>query len=453
MNDKAQARLGEGFALRRSHDTEGAHAAIAEAATLAPDNARTALALAHISHETWRPAAELFSRAQALDPGNVAIARGTALALSAEGKRSDAEALLTAVLARHPQWIDGHKTLATIRATGGTDAFDASFAEAAEICPDDEALHKAWFHALAGARRWDAARNVLANIEAHFGATRAARLARAFLASESDEASTNPHIFDLLTDIDDPGLDLARVRFWLRTGDPVKASRVAEARVGGSAARMFWPYLSLAWRLTNDPRAIWFGDDQAPIVTSDLLISPDEMERLAAILRRLLVLHAPYHEQSVRGGVQTDRHLFFNPDPAIQHVRTLFATAVADYVAALPAPVAHHPLLGLKRDRDVRFAGSWSVLLRGAGFHAPHTHQMGWISSAFYLSVPKAEGTQGWLAFGCPPPELGRALSATAEIAPSPGRLVLFPATAWHSTLPFNAGERLTIAFDVAVPD
>jgi hypothetical protein len=29
---------------------------------------------------------------------------------------------------------------------------------------------------------------------------------------------------------------------------------------------------------------------------------------------------------------------------------------------------------------------------------------------------------------------------------------VLFPSTMWHSTYPFEAGERLTIAFDIKRP-
>jgi len=37
-------------------------------------------------------------------------------------------------------------------------------------------------------------------------------------------------------------------------------------------------------------------------------------------------------------------------------------------------------------------------------------------------------------------------------IEPKPGRLVLFPSTMWHGTRPFDAGERLTVAFDVKRP-
>ena len=37
-------------------------------------------------------------------------------------------------------------------------------------------------------------------------------------------------------------------------------------------------------------------------------------------------------------------------------------------------------------------------------------------------------------------------------VEPRPGRLVLFPSWMWHGTVPFGAGERLTVAFDVAPP-
>ncbi len=448
MNDAARALIAKGFARRRRHDTEGAYAAIAEAAALAPNNPQAALALAQIAYETWRPAADLFARAQALDPANPGIARGHALALNTEGHGGEAVALLDKVLTAHPEWIEGHKTLATIRATGGAgDSFATSFAEACRARPGDARLRLAWFHALAGAKRWDAARAVLAEAAEAFGETRGVRLSQAFIASESDEASRDPAIFAAVADVDDPGLDLARVRFWLRVGEPAKAAVIAGARISGPAARMFWPYLSLAWRLAGDARADWLD-----VGVSAVDLGTEGLGDVEATLRRLLVLQAPYHEQSVRGGIQTDRHLFFNPDPVIQRFREKIGDAVGDYIAALPPPDPAHPLLGPSRDADLRFEGSWSVLLRGHGFHAPHTHVMGWISSAFYVAVPDADGEQGWLALGEPPHELGLALAPIRTIEPKPGRLVLFPSTMWHATRPFNEGERLTIAFDVAVP-
>ena len=38
--------------------------------------------------------------------------------------------------------------------------------------------------------------------------------------------------------------------------------------------------------------------------------------------------------------------------------------------------------------RPVRFSGSWSVRLPGAGHHANHIHPAGWLSSAFYVALP-----------------------------------------------------------------
>jgi hypothetical protein len=58
----------------------------------------------------------------------------------------------------------------------------------------------------------------------------------------------------------------------------------------------------------------------------------------------------------------------------------------------------------------------------------------------------------GWITFGAAPPELGLDLAPYARVEPKPGRLVLFPSTLWHGTVPFDDGERLTIAFDICKP-
>ena len=58
----------------------------------------------------------------------------------------------------------------------------------------------------------------------------------------------------------------------------------------------------------------------------------------------------------------------------------------------------------------------------------------------------------GWISFGSPPQVLGLDLPPYAQLEPKPGRLILFPSTMWHETLPFEDGERLVIAFDVMKP-
>ena len=47
---------------------------------------------------------------------------------------------------------------------------------------------------------------------------------------------------------------------------------------------------------------------------------------------------------------------------------------------------------------------------------------------------------------------LGLAIAPSRMVQPLPGRLVLFPSYLWHGTVPFEGGERLTIAFDVRPP-
>lgn len=44
--------------------------------------------------------------------------------------------------------------------------------------------------------------------------------------------------------------------------------------------------------------------------------------------------------------------------------------------------------------------------------------------------------------------ELG--LKPAQLVEPKVGRLVLFPSTMWHGTVPFADAERMTVAFDVA---
>jgi hypothetical protein len=109
----------------------------------------------------------------------------------------------------------------------------------------------------------------------------------------------------------------------------------------------------------------------------------------------------------------------------------------------------------IPRRAPIRFAGSWSVRLTGGGRHVEHVHPAGWLSSALYIAVPGGAEVggpdAGWLTLG-EGSDLGLDLPPIRVVEPKPGRLVLFPSTMWHGTRPFAAGERLTVAFDVARP-
>lgn len=439
---------------RRAQDLSGAIDAFARAHELAPRDPPIALGLALTRFEAGLPAAAHFRIAQALAPDDLAIARDAAVNLADEGEYQAAERLLTTRLAAHPDWLDGHRALMTLHTTmGEAERFVESYQQACAALPHHRGLRLAWFHAHAMTRDWPAAREVIAEGERVLGPHRAFVVARAFIAAESGDDAAAGDLFAQLGDVRDLGLDLARLRFALRTGDIATAKSVAERHIGAPTAASFWPYLSVIWRLTNDPRAQGLDDPERFIRVVDLNIPTGELAALAERLRGLHKIKAPFLEQSVRGGTQTDRQLFFRLEPEIAALKTKIDAAVRGYVDALPPPDPAHPLLAPRRDK-ISYSGSWSVRLSAQGFHVPHTHVRGWISSALYISLPPparmGQPPAGWISFGSPPSELGLSLAPYAQIEPKPGRLVLFPSTMWHATVPFNDGERLVVAFDVA---
>lgn len=92
--------------------------------------------------------------------------------------------------------------------------------------------------------------------------------------------------------------------------------------------------------------------------------------------------------------------------------------------------------------------------LWSSGRHVDHIHPEGWMSSAFYVSLPPSvrggSGSAGHLQLGQPPSELGLELGPRRVLRPEPGRLALFPSYMWHGTVPFEDTQpRLTIAFDM----
>ena len=448
-----------GLAKRDLQDMEGALEALEKAMAVAPSNPVSAFAFAQVLFETGRNAVPAFERALALDPANPHLIRTYAAALAAEGDSEPAQSMLLDTLHQHPQWLDGHKSLAAMRvAIGRRDDFDESYRRAINALPNSLSLRLAHVHLLSTARAWDTARACLQQAINRLGTSQGLEIARLSIESESNgPKSQDSDLFDTVADVVDPGLDLCRVRHAFRCGAVDAAIARAEPYRNTPHARLFWPYLSLGWRLNNNPAAEWLdGSGDEYVRALDLNLSPDELAQLAASLRDLHTAQAPYLEQSVKGGTQTDRQLFFRPIPILQRVREKIKGAVQTYLAALPAPQSGHPLLSPPRDRPLLFEGSWSVLLKAGGFHSVHTHPMGWISSALHIDMPSeadaGPAPAGYLQFGEAPPELNLGLNPTHQLAPKAGTLVLFPSTHWHRTVPIEAGDRLSLAFDIRQP-
>lgn len=422
----------------------------------APDDPWLAFVHAQASYELGDPASDLFARAVSLAPDRRDLLRNQTLALISEGRRDQARGLLQSELSRCPDWLDGHKALSTLEWTSGNEQdFSASLAAACRAEPGNTALWLAWFRNLAQVRDWEGALAVLEEAERVLGSTPAILVSRLFVAVESGASDAAAQI-EATAHFRGDVSSLCRIRHALRSGDPARAEREAFPLIDGLSATLYWPYLSLAWRLMGDARAQWLDRPDALIRAFDCGWSAAELAELAEVLRGLHTSAAPYVEQSVRGGTQTDRSVLLRREPALQRIRARLLEVMQDNVAGLPPIEPGHPLLGVPREGALLIEGSWSVRLARQGYNVPHTHALGWLSTAFYVALPDPAEMgvppAGHIAFGEPPPELGLQLEPYCTVTPEPGRLVIFPSTMWHATRPFEQGERLVIAFDVKRP-
>ncbi|MEA3015225.1 MAG: hypothetical protein QOD42_3770 [Sphingomonadales bacterium] len=445
----------KGLLHRTAEDLAPAVEALSTAAALAPADAFIAHSLACATIEAGLPAVDSFERALALAPGDEAPLLGLAESHLVEGATERAAALLEDRLGRDPGWLNGHMSLARLRASRGQgEASTASFERALAAAPATAPLWRAYLELLYQSERYQDTLALVARARAGAGAHREFDAAEAVATAELGEAETADRLFEALRPRDDMTLAVPYLRHLLRTGRPEQASKLAEHALRRAPYPMLWSYLSAAWRLTGDPRWDWLEGDPSFVGIYDLA---DRLPALDALADRLRALHRTTHQplhQSVRGGTQTEGHLFKRVEPEIRGLRRAVVEAVEAHVARLPPRDPGHPMLAPARS-PIRFASAWSVRLAGGGRHANHVHPGGWLSSALYVALPEApEGgppDSGWLTLG-EVGDLDLGLPPLARIEPRPGRLVLFPSTMWHGTLPFERGERLTVAFDVATP-
>ena len=216
--------------------------------------------------------------------------------------------------------------------------------------------------------------------------------------------------------------------------------------------------LLLALREEGDTRYRQFADFDRFVRVYEISQAPgletrEFLDVLAAELRDAHFGRFEPLDQSLRGGTQTLGDLFSRSSPAVTALRRAISEKVADYVHSISRE-APNALSG--RSGSFRFAGSWSCLLRPQGFHVNHIHSDGWISSAFYVDIPKAaanhETREGWFKLGESNLGLGANDKPERFVKPERGMLVLFPSFFWHGTVPFGGSDtRLTVAFD-AVP-
>ena len=258
-----------------------------------------------------------------------------------------------------------------------------------------------------------------------------------------------------------PGYKPALARYSLAAlgkGEPTLAQQISDLALNSEPNnQLYYGIKASAGRNRGQDYGYYFNYEK--YVQSYQLPTPPAWETLedfnSDLAAELDALHinsdAPI-DQTLRGGTQTNPNLVHVNTPAI----SAFFKAVEGPIAAYIKSIGSHPNHPFLRRNlgGFRIRSGWSVSLRPGGHHVNHVHPEGWISSSYYVEVPKTKGREGSIIFGQPSIDIGQ--SPEHEIKPKAGTLVLFPSYLWHGTVPFETGERrLTLPIDImpALPD
>jgi uncharacterized protein (TIGR02466 family) len=103
----------------------------------------------------------------------------------------------------------------------------------------------------------------------------------------------------------------------------------------------------------------------------------------------------------------------------------------------------------------LEFTSSWYVKMRRGGHLDAHIHEVGWISGAVYLAMPKdkKDPLEACFEYGIHGDNYPQKHNnfPVKTIAPNVGDIVLFPSSLFHRTIPFTSNEeRICIAFDLS---
>ena len=162
-------------------------------------------------------------------------------------------------------------------------------------------------------------------------------------------------------------------------------------------------------RARGDPREAALNDYENLVQVFELA-PPDGYSDMESFNRDLDALLTQMHRgvrefpaQSVRGGTQSIDYVIGAGHDLVQRLRARFDEALDTYIQSMKDDPEHR--LFARRTPTFHYASSWSTRLSDGGHHVNHIHSGGWISAAYYVSVPQGEG--GVLQFGEPPFEAG----------------------------------------------
>lgn len=400
------------------------------------------------AHEAARAALRALELGIAAPETRLVLAR----ALQDLNRLDEAECMFEQALALRPLYAEAHRGLAQLRwmRTSSTEAALRALDDALRGSPRDFALH----HVRSVALEFIGDKvGALASAETGLTfAPDALPLLRqaAHLCAELGEGS-RAVTFARRAAAAAPGLAPVQITVCealFASGDVAQAEMIA-ARISANDPldQHALAFRATAWRLLGDPRyeALY---DYERLTYTEIIDAP--LEELTVDLNALHRYRAHPFQQSVRGGGQLPLNAAELQRPSIRALFERFRGVVERHLARVGT--GEDPFRARNTGR-YRPAGTWSVRLASGGYHTDHVHQRGWISSAFYVSLPpvmKPEAAHaGWLRLGRPGITTKPALDPDFRVKPEPGKLVLFPSYMWHGVEPFESdAPRLTVAFD-----
>lgn len=500
----AEAYLNLGMALADANDLEGAERAVRRALHIQPNfllarqnlgailndlerhreaetvlrqalaagspNPRQTAALEHnlgvaLSKQgRFAEAVQLFDSAQNKVPDMAFVDYNRGNALQGAGQLEDAANCYRRAIARNPLDIAAHRDLNHVLYRLGDDAdFLRSYESAMALYPEQGALPLARANFLLAKGDFEKAREDFERAEKllpeivtpHDG------LGLVFARLGDFDSAIRAHEAALRMEPQNGPVWRNYAETLLRAGDAKKSVEAAERAIAidpeeqGALAM-----LSTAFRLLDDPRGEALNDCENLVQVFDL-DPPDGYSDMESFNRDLNAFVATLHhdereviDQTLRGGTQTLENLFGRGHDLVERLRRRIDEAVAAYIGRMKQDETH-PLLRRRR-KGFAYSGSWSTCLLDNGYHTNHFHPKGWISSAYYVSIPEAvedeRNRQGWLKFGEPSFDARLKEPVLRMVQPQVGRLVLFPSYMWHGTVPFHSpNARVAVAFD-AVP-
>ena len=355
---------------------------------------------------------------------------------------------LEKTLDRSPDWIEGHKALAKLKAEAGASSPLSSIEKALEKLPKHPRLWMGYLTLLGSAGRHVEAAQHTERLRKLISDLPELRLVEARHRGFGGEAKIAQSLLEgLPPDLPELGYEVSRNA--MRLGDIDKASATLEEVVARQPEDIgAWGLLELCWRALKSQRHSWLCPSISLFVQYDLGLTQAQLSELTENLRALHRTRSAPLGQSVEGGAQTRGNLKLLEAPIIGELFSQIASALADYWRDLPALSTNHPLAAIT-SHTPEISASWSILLLNGGRHVPHLHDGGRISSAAHIAVPsKFTAGEGALELGVPPEDIPLSLDPLAQFEPKPGHLVLFPSFVYHSTARFSEGERLSVAFD-----